>query len=350
MVFAYLFVGLSDVPLIDLLARIPVYIVPFMMATIINKYNLREMELLWKTIFVIFIVNLFSNYLIFFRDPDIFERLQFDDANSGWGTNAGGSTFVLQCLFISAIMWVAHVLTKNIKTRTYTLIFIFIIFVYMMFMNSRGTAMVIWFFMALLFYLNKKGILKNSSMKSIIIWSGILILVAVIFSTQLLDLFMQIFAGSERLNTRLGDMKEIADGESIETMDASIGLRYVLWNTSINTFLSGATNFLIGVGEHVHDPDFRSLVESGVGGHSGFFDLAATYGMLGLVIIFNYLKNTFAYIKILLYSNEETLLLNIIFLAFVIYCCFNLMLIANFLCVITIFLPLTIILINNKRL
>ncbi len=326
------------------------YFIPYMMMVVLKSYNIREIRLLWKIFFIVFMVNLIQNYIIGFINPDVFRLRDSLDKTENYFSNAGGTRFVTACLFIAPVFWL--VIQGSIKRRLRQImtIGVILIAVYISIVNNRATATVILFvemFMLLLL----RYLLRNvKSFVSIGVILAILFLVSFFFLDYILELAINIFGNNERFSKRLEDMMTVSSGTNIEDLEeGSLSARYFLWKTSINTFLSSVPNFLFGVGVDVHEGDIWSLVNYGVGCHSEFFDLAAKFGIIGVFVVYKFLSSFIRFTWKLSASEKQKKIIMIFWLGFVFYSFVNGSFAAPVFYVLFIFLPTSIVLVNNKK-
>ena len=341
----------SNVSVIFFIARLPLYAIPYIMVKVLRSYNVRELKFLWGLFLFIFLVNLASNYVIGIKTPELFEQLSTLKDDSGVKTNAGGTTFVVLCLFICPIMWIIQQNVKSSMLKAIAFFCILLATFYMMFLNTRVTAFVFWLLMAFLFVIYKWGQGRKSSLKKyiIIILSGVLVLA--IFASTIMDNLMEAFSESRRMYERLEQITEVMQGTSFADSDnGSLGVRIMLSITSIKTFFSSLPNFLFGIGEDVHGLEMYDLIKYGVGCHSEFFDLPARYGIIGVIVIYNFLVQFFKYVRRFCPSSKTSEMVNIFLSIYVLYNFFNTTFVEAIFYLIMIFLPLSLVLINVDNL
>lgn len=325
------------------------YFIPYMMVVVLKSYNIREIKLLWKIFFIVFMVNLIQNYIIGFNNPDAFRLRDALDKSDNYFSNAGGTRFVTACLFMAPVFWLIIQGSTKRSLRQIMTIGVILIAVYISIINNRATATVILFvemFMLLLL----RYILHNvKSFVSIGVVLAILFIVSFFFLDDILELSINIFGNNERFLQRLEDMKTVSGGTNIEDLEeGSLSARYFLWMTSVNTFLSSVPNFLFGVGIDVHEGDIWSLVNYGVGCHSEFFDLPAKFGIIGVFIVYKFLSSFIQFTWKLSGSEKQKKIIVIFWLGFIFYSFVNGSFAAPVFYVLFIFLPTSIVLVNNK--
>ena len=348
--FAMCIIGHSNVSINFFIARLPFYAIPFIMVKVLRSYNVRELKLLWRLFLIIFLVNLASNYVIGIRTPELFEQLSALNDDSGVKTNAGGTPFVVLCLFICPIMWIIHQNVNGLLLKVTALVDIILATVFMAFLNTRATALAFWMLMAFLFVLYKWGQGRYFSPQKyfFIIIFGVLLLS--IFASAIMDSLMEVFAESERMYERLEQITLVMQGTSIDdSSNGSLGVRIMLSMTSIKTFLSSLPNFLFGVGEDVHGLEIYDLMKYGVGCHSEFFDLPARYGVVGIIIVTNFLIQLFKYIRRFCFQNKTSGMLTVFIVGYILYNFFNVTFDVSMFSLIMLLLPLSLIIIYENK-
>ena len=344
-------IGHSSTPLPQFIRHFPLYCTPFMMTTIIRSYNLKEMKWLWVAFIFLFAVNLAHNYWIGFTQPELFNMVKAKDGDTtGFISNAGGSEFVYLCMFLVPIFWI--VWQSSEEKRTKRLLILLIIFAsgYFIFINDRTTATVTLFLMIIMFLLVKGAGVGKGHIVKIVAGLVIVLLLLSIFSRQIFTFALDLFEDSARMSNRLEDLFEVSQGADLNDMDdGSLGARYLLWMTSINTFLSSIPNFLIGIGDDVHEGDILSLVRYGVGCHSEFFDLAAKYGIVGIILVFNFIKNAVKYFGRLAKAGNQRANMMVFFIIWCLSSFVNTSIDLPFFYAILVFFPISLMLVNNHK-
>ena len=345
--FGMCIIGHSDISINFFIIRIPLYGIPFVMLVVIGKYNIDEKLLLWKIILIAFVVNLVFNMLM---DSSSFDNLDTLDATaSDKLTNAGGTAFVVLCLFIIPIMWILNRNSSKPNNKVISIIILFLAFFHMTVQNNRATSSIVLVIMLIGFWVVSRITEESKSHKRLFVLVLLLLVFLFIFIVPILQTFLSLFDESSRMNERINDLIAVSEGGDIDTDGrGSLGQRYLLWMTSINTFFSNIPNFLFGIGEDAHQHDLFSLLKYGVGEHSEIFDMAARYGLAGLIIMYNMLKNTFRYFKVINSTFNIHKMMDVIIVGFIVYSTFNGTFNEPTLYLFLVFLPLTLVLLNNK--
>lgn len=347
----------SDVSINFLIVRVPtIFTIPFMLPLVICRYNLNEKLLVWKILVFVLIINLIHNIYLGIANPDCFRELDGlnpDSINNK--TNAGDTAFVLLCLLSSALFWICT-RCSFLKKNKMLYLFAAIVFpLYFIFINSRATTLLMFVALVFGFALSfKKPSARNqkkrkSSLLLLILLAG-LILTVIKFIVPFMTFMISIFEDNQEMSNRFADILAIMSGDSsFDTLeDGSLAQRFILWTTSINTFFSSIPNFLIGVGEDVHDYDMASLIKCGVGGHSEYFDLAAKYGMLGIIIVFKSLKYFYTYIVNITEDQMKKNLFLVVFVVINIYGFLNGYFGSSFY-ILLLLIPVSFVLMDNKK-
>ena len=342
---SYSFIGKSR-EVAAFLAHWHNYIFPIAAVYIINHYNLREVRLLWYFIIALFGVNLASNLLIGFTQGDIAFRTIAENAH----TNAGGTAFVVGSMLLIPILWMVLRSGKSRSVKALSICFIIALVYYILFMNTRATAMLILFLIMLGFIIVDVSKKKQLTQKQLLFRMFLIGLVLFLFMIPIMNMLSGMFSENYRMAARLTDISTVMEQGDVDDLgEGSLYVRSLLWLASINTFLGSVTNFLFGVGESVIDTDFYSLLENGVSNHSEFFDLAARYGLLGITIVVFVIKSSRRFFNALSTDRKIRNYLFAFFIGVLVFGFFN-NLSNNMTSMLMIFLvlPLTVILINRK--
>lgn len=345
--FAMCIIGHSDISINYFIVRIPLYAIPFVMVVVIGKYNIEEKLLLWKIILIVFVVNLVFNMLM---DTSSFDNLdKLDATTSDKLTNAGGTVFVVLCLFMIPIMWILNRNSFKPKNKFLSLVILFLALFHMTIQNNRATSSIVLLIMVIGFWVVSRITEESKSHKRLFVLVFLLLVLLFIFIVPILQTFLSLFDDSSRMNERINDLVAVSEGGDIDTNGkGSLGQRYLLWMASINTFFSSIPSFLFGIGEDGHQHDFFSLLRYGVGEHSEIFDMAARYGLVGLILMYNMLSNTFRYFKVINSIFNIHKMLDVIIVGFIVYSTFNGTFNEPTLYLFLVFLPLTLVLLYYK--
>ena len=342
----YSFVGISR-EVVYFLARCHVYVIPVALVYIVNYYNAKEIKLLWSFSLLLFFVNLISNIGIGLTQGEFAFRVTEDTVN----TNAGSTAFVVECMLLIPTLWILVRKSQRKVIRLFSLIYIPALLYYILFLNTRATSLIILSLILLGFVLveiNKGKKLNNGRL-----FFGMILIVAAIMLlfNPIIELVSSFFGENMRMMSRIEDLSTVANQGDVGQLDeGSLYTRSILWGASINTFFSSVPHFLFGVGESVIETDFYSLLQKGVSNHSEFFDLAARYGMMGIIMYYFIIKYSYSFIIGL--SGDENIrrFLFIIFMGVMLFGFVNnLSKGLNTFIVIYLITPLTILLINHNK-
>ena len=146
---------------------------------------------------------------------------------------------------------------------------------------------------------------------------------------------------SSRLSSRL---VTLINFDSDYGSTSSISARENLWMISLKTWFSNVSSFLFGIGDH-YTTD--SPEKTGIGQHSELIDSFARYGVIGMLLIYYILKNSFKYINTI-FEKKYQLQIYTVFIIYIMCGFTKKIFITNIACVIFIFLPLALIYLNSN--
>jgi hypothetical protein len=342
----YSIVGISR-ELVYFLARCHVYVIPVALVYIVNYYNSKEIKLLWSFSLLLLFVNLISNIEIGLTQGVFAFRVTEDTVN----TNAGNTVFVVECMLLIPTLWILVSNNKRKAIRLFSLVFIPALFYYILFLNTRATSIIVLSLIIGGFVLVETD--KNNKMKKGKLFFGMLLIVAVILIlfNPIIELVSSFLGDNMRMMSRIEDLSTVVNQGDVGQLDeGSLYTRSMLWGASISTFFSSVPHFLFGVGESVIETDFYSLLQHGVSNHSEFFDLAARYGVMGIVMYYFIIKYSYSFINSLTVDEKIKKFLFIIFLGVMLFGFVNnLSKSLNIFIVIYLITPLTIVLINQNK-
>lgn len=342
----YSILGISR-ELIYFLARCHVYVVPVALVYIVNYYNIKEIKLLWSFSILLFLVNLISNIIIGLTQGEFAFRVTDETVNS----NAGNTAFVVGCMLLIPTLWILFRKGQRKPIRAFSVGFIAALLYYILFLNTRAISLIVLSLIVLGFVFVEVD--KNRELKKGKLFFGMIVIVAivVIFFNPILELASSFFGDNVRMMSRIESLSLVASQGDVGQLDeGSLYVRSVLWGASINTFVSSVPNCLFGVGESVIETDFYSLLQHGVSNHSEFLDLAARYGILGIVMYIFIIKHAYSFIMGLTDDDKVKRYLYIVFFGVMLFCFVNNLSkgLTTF-TIIFIMTPLTIILINQNK-
>ena len=285
----YSMIGVSR-EILFFLARFHIYLIPIALVYIYNYYNIHEIRTLWLFFMSVFALNVASNIIIGITQGELAFRPTDDTVN----TNAGSTSFVVGCMLFIPVLWVVVRNSAGKILKLFSILFIVALAYYILFLNTRATALIILMVIILGFLLielsREKQLTKRKLVFRMIIVAGL----AALLMKPIIAILSNAFADNLRMLSRIEDLSFVMEQGDVEQLDeGSLYTRSLLWTASISTFLSSVPHFLFGVGESVIETDVWSLLAHGVGNHSEFFDLAARYGMIGIFTYYYIIKNTY---------------------------------------------------------
>ena len=277
-----------------------------------------------RCIFIIYVVNLIDNMRLLMIYPTASA-----DINFSWGVqyinmNVGTSMFVALTLIMFCISFSMAIKSKHTIGKAKLLWWLISgIELLYIFMSGRVT-MLIFAVIAILFSIIAEK--QFSQKQKILIYISGIIIVPIVLLFILPNLLEQIIriSQSDHLNERLKDLSNLLRGQAdISPYDgSSFYTRINLYIISISTFFSSVKSFLIGVGYRIFESYYISL-QTGVGGHSEFFDLLAEYGIIGFLFVFNIFRKAINTIinEIKKYTNHNNI--KYVMLIYIFYSFFN---------------------------
>ena len=343
----YSVIGVSR-EIVYFLARCHIYVVPVALVYIISYYNTREIKLLWNFAITIFLFNLLDNIRIGLTGGTYAFRVTEDTVN----TNAGGTAFVVGCMLLLPIFWIVYRKCHEKTLKVLSLLLIAACAYYVLFLNVRTIAFIVLIIIAIGYLMIELGKNKKLTRGKMLLRMGVVVVAVLLLIEPILNLLSVVFSDNIRMVSRIDDMAYVVASGSTESLeDGSLYTRSILWMASINTFVSSVPHFLFGVGESVVETDVFSLLAKGVGNHSEFFDMAARYGIIGIVIYFFIVKNSISFFSTLTKDEKTREYMFIIFLGIMFFGFVN-NLSKNVTIFIVIYLvfPLTVVLLNRKAL
>jgi len=337
--------GFSSIGINNIFVRIPVYCLPVIMSFVIRNYYYKEKVLLFVVLFLVTLFNIVKNDFIGYYNPWMYESL----TRTRDGFAANSTTFTAVTLFFFAVCFL---LLKNITSKYIKLALWFSIAAaayYFFVLNSRGTAFFLFLILLVGFLFSPKRSYNNIKPLYLFLTVLSLFLFFYLLFNSLINALSVVFEGNERMLARLSDLTYFAQSQDLFDT-GSVGARTQLSLISLHTWFGSFTNFFFGIGEHaVYNASMAGLSEAGVGQHSQFFDHLARYGLLGGLILYKALKNTFSFVLRRTRSTKMYNRIFVVFLVFILYSFLNNSLIGNILFVVFIEFPLVVDIIENKK-
>ena len=288
LIFSYRFIGFSNAAWGNYFNQLL-----FFMFVWIGDYYIRNMgEYYCTRIFqytmIIAVINIIHNIYLLFLYPNASVELNFSDIYNG--TNIGGTTFSLFTLILLCILLIIIAdNSKNLKKWIYmalgTMCVVYI------FGAARAIATV-FLIITVGIYLYMKLIYKKKQReKMLYVMLSIFLIFLLFINTEYFLRMISSKIGNDGLAIRLNAMANAFSG-NISGQDVALLGRLELYKLSISTFFASFKNFIFGVGYHTTTNLSTSwLYTTGVGNHSEFLDLAARYGIIGVLIIYNFFRS-----------------------------------------------------------
>ena len=319
-------IGFSSTNINFVISRLPIFILPCIGYYVIQNYNRKEKEMLLFFFILIFGLNLIYNILLGFTMPDIFEEQESTELSIQFAVmmNIADTGFINLGVLIVGVLLMAVLVDKKGMHRFLCSFFMIPILYYMLFQNTRGTAILVLLFEIVGFimaYYEPKNI-RNHRPYYLGIGTVLLVMVFVLF-IPIIEFIIN-HLESERLAERMNDLIDFKQygGNVNQLNNGSFALRIALAQTSLNSFLSSPISFFIGIGDHTQNFG-DDLIRSGVGGHSEFIDVAARYGIVGMFVFFNILKRYYLLLKKISGNRNIHKYVNVIFFIFILTGIFN---------------------------
>lgn len=343
-------VGYSSLKPTNIIMRIPVYCIPIIGMYSVNHYSYREIKTLFSLLLIIVLVNLIDNVRLEIISPGFFDAFKRSDESFAV-TNGGSTSFVCSILAVIPILYLRYTnININIKTKKiYYLVYMVLSVYYIIFINSRATVLfiLIFYIIMLMFERRTARFEGGRGIRSFfLIFLLIIIIIAFIPSLEFLARILP-----DRLSFRILDVVDSINSRQIDDSgEGSLYSRWYLATISINTWLSSPMHIIMGKGEDVAlSGSFVDLVRLGIGQHSEFADFLAKYGLIGAFLLYKSLSSMIKYILSLCndYLMKREVL--VMLLGFLLMSIFNNSLIDNYLTVLFIILPLSIIVTQKEK-
>lgn len=249
-----------------------------------NHMSNRYRKQLFNFAIIVAIINVVHNIYLLALFPNASVELNFSEIYNA--TNVGGTVFSIFTLLFFCLVINISINSKNIIERYIYILLGFICIIYII-QSSRAT--VLFFLMMTIFLFIYSKIISDKKYIENVIYSVLLFIVIfllIVNINYLLTILINII-DNDRLEIRLEAIVNSFSGAFSEN-DIALSGRIELYKLSIFTFLGSINNFIFGVGYHTTtDWSIESIMLTGVGNHSEFFDLAARYGVIGIVLIYN---------------------------------------------------------------
>jgi len=336
--------GFSNIGINNILFRIPVYCLPFIMSFVIRYYYYRERVLLFVVLFLVVLLNIVKNDIIGYYNPWMYESLNRSD-----GFGAGSTTFTAVSLFFLPVCFLLLIYKTSKYIKLASLFSIGAAAYYFFVLNSRGTAFFLFLIILVGFLFSPKRSFNNMSPLYIFLTVLSLILFFYLLFNPFVNALRVVFVGNERLLDKLNNITDFSQTQNMQDT-GSLGVRIQLSLISLHTWVGGIPNFFFGIGEHaVYNISMQGLTNAGVGQHSQLFDHLAQYGLLGGLILYKAVKNTLSFVLRRTHSTKMYNRTFVVLLVFILYSFLNNSLIGNILFVVFLVFPLVVDIIENKE-
>ena len=325
---AYLFLcvmmvimGFSSTNMNFIISRLPYYIIPAIGFFVIKNYNRKEQLLILTAFLVVYLVNLVYNIYLGLQFPDIFEEQTSSEISIEFARqmNIASTGFIIVGYCLIGTLLMTMLIVKSSILRLMCILLIFPIAYYMLFQNTRGTAILLLFIELvglLLAYFEPK---KQRNRKAFYLFAtAVLVLLVLVVFIPLMSWLIENL-NSERLTERFNDLVDfrMSGGDVNSVREGSFYQRVLLAQTSFNSFLSSPISVFIGIGDHTQSLG-GDLIKSGIGGHSEFIDVLARYGLVGAIVFWNIMKNYYRMLQKQTMTREVLKYVNIIYTVFLI--------------------------------
>jgi hypothetical protein len=294
MIFSYRFIGFSDAAWGNYFNELLFFMFVWIGDCYIKYMGEYHCQRIFLYTMIIVVVNIIHNIYLLSIYPNASVMINYSDIYNG--TNVGGSTFSLFALILFCILLICF--TDNTKkTRKWIYAISGVMCVLYILLAARAIT-VMFLVIAIGMYLYMR-LTANKKPREKIIFALFLIVLIFLGSFGIGNLLKMVgsIIGNDRLTERLNAMANVLLGYDSDD-NLSLTGRVELYKLSISTFLSSIKNFTIGVGYHTStDLSLSWLFSVGIGNHSEFLDLAARYGLIGVLIIYNFFGSFISCLK-----------------------------------------------------
>lgn len=331
--FAYLFLcifmvlaGFSSTNLNYVISRLPIYLIPALGYFVIRHYNRKEKIILLTAFFVIYFANLVYNIFLGIQIPGIFEELESTEESIEFGImmNIASTSFIVVGYWLIGVLLIGTLVIRQKKWKTICLLFVAPIAYYMLFQNTRGTAILLLMaeIVGLFLAYNEPKNIGNRRLYYVFSIAMLAIVTLILFIPLMSWILENI--QSERLADRFNDLLDFgkSGGDTSKVSEGSFAQRMLLAQTSLNTFLSSPLSILIGIGDH-SQAFGGDLIKSGIGNHSEFIDVLARYGIVGAFVFYKIMRSYYAMLSELTTKRMLLKYVNVIYVIFLLSGFFN---------------------------
>ena len=312
--------GFSSTNLNFIIYRLPFFLTPVMGYFVINNYNTAEKYLILAIFFVIYFVNLIYNIILGLQFPDLFEvqEITEDAIDLGVAMNIASTGFIIVGYWLIGALLMALLATNGKGRKLLCFMLMVPIGYYMLFQNTRGTAILLLLVELAGMSLAYLEPTKQVNRRPYYVFSVItLVLFVLLVFVPLMSWLME-HLQSERLAERLKDLMDFrqSKGDMGSVREGSFSSRVLLAQTSLNSFLSSPTSIMMGIGDHTQSFG-GDLVKSGIGNHSEFIDVLARYGLVGAFVFWKMMKYYYQMLRKLVTKRKSLKYVNVIFVVII---------------------------------
>ena len=330
---AYLFIcvlmviiGFSSNNLNFIISRLPFYLIPMMGYYVIKNYNRKEKNIILILFLLIFFVNLVYNIYLGFLIPELFEDSVHTEETEKLDVlmNKATTGFIIVGYWLIGALLMVLLTTRRKLRRLICILLMIPIGYYMLFQNTRGTAILLLMVelvgMFLAYYEPTRQVNRRIYYVFSVVTIVLLLLLVFIPLMEWLIANLQ----SERLAKRLNDLIEFRQsrGNVDDVSDGSFTSRVMLAQISLNSFLSSPISIMIGIGDHTQSFG-GDLVKSGIGNHSEFIDVLGRYGLVGAFVFWKIMKSYYQMLRSLTTNRNLLKYVNILFVVIILSGFFN---------------------------
>lgn len=284
-ILMYRLVGISSAAWGNYYKQIFFFFFIFVGQFYINFMGKDYCERLLNVVFLVSMFNIVQNIYLLCLYPNASVELNYSSLYNE--TNIGGTMFSFYTVLMAGL--ILMIFKNKSKTKLICIIAFFLCAVYI-FLAARATA-IIMLSITIFLYGYFRFMSKRVKMERILYFISMLLLCFLgwKFAPLVLE-FISNRVDNARITDRLMAVANLLAGNLTQDDIALVG-RIDLYFLSVSTFLENIKNFIFGVGYHTTENLTSSWYYSiGVGGHSEFLDLAARYGLIGIILIANILR------------------------------------------------------------
>lgn len=344
------FIGFSTTKPNNFIVKIPIYCMPMIAAFVLRTYSYKEQKRLFMFIMGVLLINVIQNILLFLRDPSFFESFKRSDEMFQY-TNGGTTSFIQTCLFAIPCCFIIWANKARGRMKINVIVPMLLLIFYIIVINSRATTLLLFFFLVFALLYVRYFIPKIKSKPIRILLTLFILLVAFFFVVPFLNWLSNVIA-FEGLSVKIGELSSSFTTGRIDENDdsSSLSVRFLLAQTSLETWTSSFRNLIVGIGDDVSESGgIFDLIRIGIGRHSQILDFLAMYGIIGTFMLFKAWFSFFSFLKYLNKSPKVESMINIVIMGYLLMAILNNVLTANQNTVMFLLLPISLIMIGFNR-